>query len=562
MRFLKTLSMLALFSTLMFGQSGAAQDTVADQLKKMQDALAQQQKQIAVQQQEIETLRTQLATQSQAHVVDAAMHTTTGADDLAVPAAVAQNTALSTPEEKPKDSPLSFRIGAAQFTPGGFVDFTNIFRSTNTGNVIGTNFNAIPFNNTIQGNLTEFRSSAQHSRLSLKVNSKYGENNITGYIEADFNGNDAANVFVSSNSHTNRLRLYWVDLKRGKWEVLGGQSWSLLTPNRVGISPDPNDIFNTRNMDANYQVGLTWARQAGFRLGYHPDEHWALALGVENPQQYTAGETTFPFAFNAQLGSQFDNSANASAPNLHPDIIPKITYDTNFAGDRHFHGEVAGLLTTVKTVNVLFSTGANRWDHPSTTGGGGSAGINVDLFKQLKFVGNAFYSYGGGRYIFGLGPQAVARAIPLAGAPAGQFDVRTSMVHAGSSVLGFEAPVSKSITLAAYYGGAYFQRNSFPDITSPITLTFPISCNGLNGTFQNKPCVGFGGQNSSNNNNRALQEGTFDWIQTFFKNPQYGSLQLIMQYSYVTRAAWFVPAGAPKNAHLSMAYVDLRYVLP
>jgi hypothetical protein len=562
MRFLKTLSVLALFSTLMFAQSGAAPDTVADQLKKMQDALAQQQKQIAVQQQEIEALRTQLATQSEAHVVDAAMHTTTGADDLAVPAAVAQNTALSTPEEKSANSPLSFRIGAAQFTPGGFVDFTNIFRSTNTGNVIGTNFNAIPFNNTIQGNITEFRSSAQHSRLSLKVNTKYGENNIAGYVEADFNGNDAANVFVSSNSHTNRLRLYWVDLKRGKWEILGGQSWSLLTPNRVGISPDPNDIFFTRNMDSNYQVGLTWARQAGFRLGYHPDEHWALALGIENPQQYTAAEVNFPFAFNAQLGLQFDNSSNASAPNVHPDIIPKITYDTNFAGDRHFHGEVAGLLTTVKTANVLFSTDGNRWSHPSTTGGGGSGAINVDLFKQLKFVGNAFYSYGGGRYIFGLGPQAVARAIPLVGAPAGNFDVRTSMVHAGSTVLGFEAPVSKSITLAAYYGGAYFQRNSFPDISSPTTLTFPISCNGLHGTFQTKPCIGFGGQNSSNNNNRALQEGTFDWIQTFFKNPQYGSLQLIMQYSYVTRAPWFVPAGAPKNAHLGMAYVDLRYVLP
>jgi len=568
MRFLKTLSVLTLFSTLTFAQSGAPPDTVADQLKKMQDALAQQQKQIAVQQQEIETLRTQLATQSQAHVVDAAMHTTTGADDLAVPAAVAQNTALSTPEEKPRNSPLSFRIGAAEFTPGGWVDFTNIFRSTNTGNVVGTSFNAIPFNNQVQGNLTEFRQTAQHSRLSLKMNTKYGENNITGYVEADFNGNDAGNVFVSTNSHTNRLRLYWVDLKRGKWEVLGGQSWSLLTPNRVGISPDPNDVFITRNMDSNYQVGLLYARQAGFRLGYHPDEHWALALGVENPDQFTGppvgGVTnvTFPTAVNAAMQLEFDAANQNTVPSVHPDIIPKITYDTNFAGDRHFHGEVAGLLTTVKAAFPLFTTGANRWSHPTTTGGGGSGAVNVDLFKQLKFVGSAFYSYGGGRYLGGLGPQAVVRAIPLAGGPPGTFDIRTSMVHSGGTVLGFEAPVSKSITLAAYYGGDYFQRNSFPDITSTTTLLNPVSCNGLHGTFQNKPCVGFGGGNSNNANNRAMQEGTFDWIQTFFKSPQYGSLQLIMQYSYVTRAPWFVPAGAPKNGHLSMAYVDLRYVLP
>ena len=563
MRFLKTLSFLILFSTLTFAQAAApkaaspsaSDSTVADELKKMQDALAAQQKQIMLQQQEIEALRGQLATNSEVHVVDASMHSLEPADANAV--AVAQGSQLTEPE-KPKESPLSFRIGAAEFTPGGFVDFTTVFRSTNTGNPIGTNFNAIPFSNTIGGHLTELRMTAQHSRLSLKMNTKYGENNITGYVEADFNGNDAANVFVSSNSHTNRLRLYWVDLKRGKWEVLGGQSWSLLTPNRVGISPDPGDVFSTRNMDPNYQVGLAWARQAGFRLGYHPDEHWALALGVENPQQYVGqGETIFPFNFNAALGVQFDAANNSGTPNVHPDIIPKVTYDTNFAGGRHFHGEVAGLLTTVK----IAIPGQFGIPTHSTTGGGGSGALNVDLFKQLKFIGSAFYGYGGGRYIFGLGPQTVVRPIAT-GNLVVPFDARTSMVHSGGTVFGFEAPINKSITLAAYYGGAYFQRNSFPDITSPIVLLNPISCNGLHGTLQNKPCIGFGGANSPNSANRALQEGTFDWIQTFFKDPQHGTLQLIMQYSYVTRSPWFVALGAPKNAHLSMAYVNLRYILP
>ena len=555
MRFLKSLGFLVVFSTLMFAQavssnvaSAPGSSTVADQLKQLQDAMAAQQKQIAIQQQEIEALRGQLATRGEARVVDAAMHTVEPADTMATAVAVGQSSSMPEAEEKAKSSPLSFRIGEAEFTPGGFVDFTTVFRTTNTGSVVGTNFNTVPFNNQIQGALTEFRMSAQHSRLSMKVNTKYGENNIAGYIEADFNGNDAANVFVSANSHTNRLRLYWLDLKRGKWEILGGQSWSLLTPNRIGISPDPGDVFSTRNMDTNYQVGLAWARQAGFRLGYHPDDHWALALGVENPQQYVGvGEVNFPFQFNAALGIQFDAANNAGAPNLHPDIIPKITYDNNFGGGRHFHGEVAGLLTSVKATDVaLTSPTSGKFVTHSTTGGGGSAGINVDLFKQFKFVGNAFYSYGGGRYLFGLGPQAVIRPVASTIVP-GAFDINTSLVHAGGTVMGFEAPVSNSITLAGYYGGAYFQRNTFPDITSPLLV---------------KPFIGFGGRNSPNTANRALQEGTFDWIQTFFKNPQYGSLQLIMQYSYLTRAPWFIPAGAPKNAHLSMAYVNLRYVLP
>jgi hypothetical protein len=98
-----------------------------------------------------------------------------------------------------------------------------------------------------------------------------------------------------------------------------------------------------------------------------------------------------------------------------------------------------------------------------------------------------------------------------------------------------------------YGGAAYFQRNTFPDITSPLLI---------------KPFIGFGGPNSPNSANRAIQEATFDWTQTFWRNPQYGAVLLVMQSSYVSRAPWFVAAGAPKNAHLFMQYVSLRYVLP
>jgi len=62
--------------------------------------------------------------------------------------------------------------------------------------------------------------------------------------------------------------------------------------------------------------------------------------------------------------------------------------------------------------------------------------------------------------------------------------------------------------------------------------------------------------------NRDIQEGTFDWTQTFWKNPQYGAVMMISQTSYVTRSPWFVPLGAPKNAHLLQQFLSLRYVLP
>ena len=73
-----------------------------------------------------------------------------------------------------------------------------------------------------------------------------------------------------------------------------------------------------------------------------------------------------------------------------------------------------------------------------------------------------------------------------------------------------------------------------------------------------KPFIGFGGLNSPNSANRSIQEASFDWTQTFWRNPQYGAVLLVTQTSYVTRSPWFVAAGAPKNAHLMMGYRQLE----
>lgn len=452
------------------------------------------------------------------------------------------------PQDKPKESPLSFRIGAAEFTPGGFVDFENVFRSTNTGNVAATSFGTIPFSNTVQGHLTEFRATGQYSRFNLKTHAKYGENDITGYLEFDFNGNDAANVFVSSNGHTDRLRLYWLDLKRGKWEFLGGQTWGLQTPNRVGVSPAPADLALTYGEDAQTHVGLNYTRAAEFRAAYHFNDNWVWAAAIQNPQQFVgAGEVIFPFAFNAALGVQFDAGNNAGAPNVAPDFLTKIAYDNTVAGGRHFHFEIGGLTTTAKATVV--PGGGTTFQSHSTIGGGFMGALNFDLWKgsegrNIRFVGSGMWGYGVGRYLIGFAPQVVVR--PIQTGPA-KFDIETSGVHAGDAILGFEFLPHPKAQFGVYYGGIYAQRNAFPDTTSPLVI---------------KPIIGFGGINSPNSANRAIQEATIDWTQTFWKNPQYGAILLVTQASYVTRSPWFVPAGAPKNAHLMMGYVSLRYVLP
>jgi hypothetical protein len=124
---------------------------------------------------------------------------------------------------------------------------------------------------------------------------------------------------------------------------------------------------------------------------------------------------------------------------------------------------------------------------------------------------------------------------------------------------GFEFTPHPKHLFGVYYGGMYAQRYSFLDITSTAAIQ-PLGGFGfyplLNGLGQ--PITPGSGQN----NNRTVQEGTIDWTTTFWRNPQYGAILLVTQASYVTRAPWFVSAGAPKNAHLAMGYVSLRYVLP
>ncbi|HEV7552376.1 MAG TPA: hypothetical protein VGP65_11875, partial [Candidatus Angelobacter sp.] len=267
MRLLEKMCFVLLASGLALGQATATNSgsagtgSIADELKALREAISQQQKQISQQQQQIQTLEQQLEnkTSGTPHVADASMRTV----PVPVKATVVQET------EKPKESPLSFRIGGADFTPGGFVDFENVFRTTNTGNVTATNFWAIPFNNTAAGHLTEYRSTGQYSRINLKATTKFKGTDVMGYVEADFNGNDAANVFITSNGHTMRMRLYWLDLKPGKWEFLGGSTWGLQTPNRTGISPMPADLSLTLGEDAQTHVGINYTRAAEFRVGYH-----------------------------------------------------------------------------------------------------------------------------------------------------------------------------------------------------------------------------------------------------------------------------------------------------
>ncbi len=463
------------------------------------------------------------------------------------------NIALQKNETAPA-SPLGIHLGDTTFTPLGFVDATFFTRSSNVGSGIGTNFGSIPLNNTRAGNLSEASFSTQNSRVGFRVDSSVLGVKILGYFEADFLGQPPPNVFVTSNSDTFRMRNVFVDARKGWFEVLAGQDWSFATPNRVGLSPVPADIFFTQNEDTNYQAGLIWSRQTQFRFVAHPSDNFGIGLSLENPQQYGGGSgggsvITVPTAYaslltnNAQINNGVSVTSSPSlyggvnTPNLAPDVILKAAYDAH-AGDKLLHMEVGGIESNFK-VEEGSGTAKAPFISRSAAGYSGFFNSNLELFRGFHLVENVFWGEGGGRYIFGLAPDFIITA-----------NGGISPIHSGSTVDGFEVNLGKRTVVGLLYGGVFIDRD--------VTAVGSVSSKGAI-TFTD---YGYGYLGSSQN--RAIQEGTVDLVQTLWSHATYGKIALILQYSYLDRNPWSysVSSGAPKEAHTNMAWVDLRYTLP
>ena len=321
------------------------------------------------------------------------------------------------------------------------------------------------------------------------------------------------------------------DIRKNKWEILGGQSWSMMTPNRNHISPLPGDLFYGQEFDVNYLNGLTWGRIPGIRFVYHhPSNKFTAGISLENSTQYFGGSggggvPTLPAALSTLTTTEVDANVGGpnnaiGLPNVHPDIIGKIAFDPSARG----HLEIAGVESTVKIFNP------NTLQTFTKAGGGMSVNGNVEVAKGVRLFTNNFWSDGEGRYLFGVAPNFIVRA-----------DGSPSMVHSGSTLNGIEYSVKNSV-FYAYYGGIYIGRNTARD---------------LNGSF-----VGYGSPGSPNSQNRSTQEGTIGLVQTIWRSPRYGAVQTFWQYAYFTRNPWVVAPGAPRNAHQSAAWFDLRYVLP
>ena len=253
------------------GTSAGENDAQATEVQSRQFDVEKLRFQIAGQQQQI--LEAASFQQSRApmapHLIPAPLAEVPSGTPM-VPSASA-GTAQTVSAKVDLSSPLQFHLGSATSLPFGWLDLIDVTRSTTNGNGIGTNFGNIPYSNSTNGlgSLSENRFSAQNSRMGLRVDTNYKGAEVLGYLKTDFLGNAAASLPVTANSATLRLRLGFADVRVGQWEITGGQMWTAATAGRKGISSLPSDVFISNHVDVNYQLGILWARQPGFRVLYH-----------------------------------------------------------------------------------------------------------------------------------------------------------------------------------------------------------------------------------------------------------------------------------------------------
>ncbi len=121
-------------------------------------------------------------------------------------------------------------------------------------------------------------------------------------------------------------------------------------------------------------------------------------------------------------------------------------------------------------------------------------------------------------------------------------------IKASSTVTGFEY-THKNTFLYAYYGGIYIARDL--GFVNGAEYGYGVDATGVGSNYA-----------TAITQNRTIQEGTVGFNQTIWKDAKYGALNLMGQYSYLTRNPWSVSPGDPSNAKLSIVFINLRYTLP
>jgi hypothetical protein len=451
------------------------------------------------------------------------------------------------------EGPATIRYKGVSLTPGGFLAAETIYRTRATGGDIATPFTGIPFQAADIAHVSENNFTGRQSRISLLAESKFGWGTTSGYYEGDFLGAGTTSNNRQTNSYVFRQRQAFAQAAFNSGTVItGGQMWSLVTETKKGLANRQEDL--TMQIDPNYVVGFTWARQYGFRVVQNFGNKFALGFSLEGPQATIGGRgfssvTTINSAAapativtsgatTAATGNFFLNGPGAGAglynafdatgytTNKAPDLIFKAAADPGF-GHYELFGIVSFFRDRVYPCGVV-GTNADDTETPavpttlacgsakpttvssfgatnvSTTGGGVGASALWSLHKKADFGIKGVAGDGIGRY--GAAQLADATARP---------DGTLSLIRTVHGLARLELHPVPKLDVYAYYGLEYAWRSGYSGYdTITVTKTAAIPATATSGaipatTTTKISTTGIGGYgNVAATNSGCATEGT------------------------------------------------------
>jgi len=453
-------------------------------------------------------------------------------------------------------------------------------RSRALASDINTPFNNITMPGASQSSISEFFGSGRQSRISMLAEGKLSMAKLSGYYEADFLSAAATSNNNQSNSYSLRQRQVWgqVAFDNG-WSLTGGQMWSLVMETRHGLDNRSEALPMT--IDANYNVGLSWARQYGLRLVKNFGNVAWFGVSIENSQATlgthgnaanflvgsagASGGLYNPTITTCTTSSTGVTTCTPTAPyafNPSPDIVAKLAFEPGFG-----HYEIFGVYSRFRDrifpcEDVASTTACGTGTGPNASGAfnnsknGGGFGANARWSfanKHMDFGLHGFTGEGIGRY--GSGGLADASVH-------GNGTLDLIREYQGLGTLEWHGP---KLDVYVNAGIEYASRawDSDPLSGKPVGYGSPHLPN--NGCFletgpQNGAGFLPGGLGSCTSDTRSLVEGTVGFWYKVYNGPK-GRIQWGPQFSYVNRDTWSGVGGEPHGLD-GMVFTSFRYYLP
>jgi len=565
----------------------AMKDETASQLlelketmERQQAAMSQMQRQLQQTQDELQKTQGQLnqlqGTAQQADIKAAAAVSENDLQVEKVQAAVSDlkagfNTATATVAKEEQrvaslENPGSIAYKGVRFTPGGFIEMTEYFRSHATLSDIATPFQSIPLESQVTNgyntHLTELGMSARGSRITIRADAPAGKTKLTAYYEMDFLGTGPTSNPNQTTSYVPRVRQVWGRAKFSNgWTFTGGQMWNLITLNRKGTDADNSNLWIPSIIEAQYSIGYDWGRFAEARVSKTLSDKVALAVELANPSYLNSGANSAVSGLAANGAGLDGNSlvssctlSTATPPvltctntptystNLAPDMIVKLAYDSPRLG----HYEVKGLGRLFRD-RVVSTATVPGWNN-TALGGGIAGGAVIPLApKKLDFILQGMYGKGVSRYQDAGQYDFVVRAT----------DHNMQTIQSLSALAGLESHPTKRTELDAIFGDEYYARSTYRNGTTVAGYGAPSAINtgcyyetvptGVNAT-----CTG---------NNRDLWNGKLYGYYDVYKGPM-GTLRYGAEIDYIERGTWSGAGGLAPKGNDTAVYSTMRYMFP